>query len=467
MTERILVVDDDLSMRQFLRILLEREGYRVATAESAERALAEARAEWPALVLTDLNMPGRSGLELLREIKAEAAAARRDVEVVVVTAFGSTESAVQAMRDGAADYVTKPFNNAELLLVVRRALERRQLEQQVERLRTEVRSQYHLGNLVGASKAMQGVYDLVRRVKDTRINCLIEGESGSGKEMVARAIHYSGVRRDEPFVAVNCGAIPESLVESELFGHVKGSFTGAVRDKQGLLKAAHGGTIFLDEVVSLPLSAQVALLRAIQERRFTPVGAVREVEVDVRILAACNVRLEDAVANGSFREDLYYRLNVVRIPLPPLRERSDDIPELARHFLRRFAEEYGKPVTGFRPEAMEAMVRWHFPGNVRELQNTVERAVALCAGSLIGVEDLPERMRGAGPVAMPSADEQGFPAEGLNLDALLAGTERAWLLRALEAAGGNKTQAASLLQMSFRSYRYRLAKFGLDDGAGT
>ncbi|MCK6505913.1 sigma-54 dependent transcriptional regulator [Myxococcota bacterium] len=466
MADRILVVDDELSMREFLSILLRREGYLVDVAASGEQALVAAQREWPAVVITDLNMPGMSGMELLREIKARAAQEARDVDVIMVTAFGSTESAVEAMRAGAADYVMKPFNNAELLLLVRRALERQGLELENTRLKTEVRGQFHFGNLVGSSKAMAEVYDLIRRVKDTRINCLIEGESGSGKEVVARAIHYSGVRRDQPFVAINCGAIPENLVESELFGHVKGAFTGALRDKQGLMKAAHGGTLFLDEVVSLPLPAQVTLLRALQERRFTPVGAVREVEVDVRLVAASNVHLEDAVADGSFREDLYYRLNVVRLVLPPLRERADDIPELVRHFLRRFSEEYGKELTSVSPQAMDLLRRYHYPGNVRELQNLVERAVALAAGPQLGVEDLPARLQGGSPtlrVADPAVPAD-FPPEGVNLDAILAAEEKRWLLKALDAADGSKTNAARLLQMTFRSFRYRLAKYGMDDG---
>ncbi|MCB9777783.1 MAG: sigma-54-dependent Fis family transcriptional regulator [Alphaproteobacteria bacterium] len=469
MAERILVVDDELSMREFLQILLERAGYTVAVAASGEAALEAAREELPGLVLTDLNMPGMSGLDLLRELKALAAGRSRDVEVVVVTAFGSTESAVEAMRMGAADYVMKPFNNAELLLVVERALERLALEAENERLRTAVGERFHFGHLVGSSRMMGEVYDLIRRVKDTRINCLIEGESGTGKEMVARAIHFSGRRKARPFVPINCGAIPESLVESELFGHVKGSFTGAHRDKQGLMRAADGGTLFLDEVASLPPSAQVTLLRALQERRFTPVGAVREIEVDVRIIAASNVPLQDAVAEGTFREDLYYRLNVVRIALPPLRERGDDVLELARQFLERYRDEYGKPIDGIAPDTARALRAYHYPGNVRELQNIMERAVALCEGQRLSSVDLPSQVTGAETSLLPGAvdTEPGarrFPDEGVNLESVLAAEERKWLVRALEAADGNKTQAARLLQMTFRAFRYRLAKYGMDEG---
>jgi two-component system, NtrC family, response regulator PilR len=461
--ERILVVDDDLSVREVLGILLTREGYAVRAVASAEAALGAAEAEWPDLVLTDLNMPGLDGLELLRRLKAAGARAGRDVQVVVVTAYGTTHSAVDAMRQGASDYVLKPFDNEELRIVVRKALATGAMERENSRLRLALNTRaeyqrFHVGGLVGSSPAMAQVYELVRRIKDSRINCLIQGESGTGKEVVARAIHDSGSRASHPFVAINCGAIPEQLVESELFGHRKGSFTGAIRDKQGLMAAAHKGTLFLDEVASLPLGSQVKLLRAIQERRFTPVGAVEEQEVDVRVVAASNVDLADAVAEGSFREDLFYRLNVVQLDLPPLRERVGDLPELVDHFTAHFAEEYGKEVHGFTPEALRALQQHSFPGNVRELRNLVERAVALAAGPVIGVEDIAGRLRARAGKSASGDGELRFPAEGLNLDALLADTERKWLVAALDACDGNKTEAARLLHMSFRSYRYRLAK---------
>lgn len=463
--ESILIVDDDLSLREFLGILLARDGYAVRAAASGEAAMAAVEAAWPDLVLTDLNMPGMSGLDLLRELKARAARDGTDVEVVMVTAYGTTATAVEAMKHGAADYVMKPFNNEELRLVVKRALDRRELEVENTRLKSELGGRYHFGNLVGSSAAMGVIYDLVRRVKDTRINTLLCGESGTGKEMVARAIHYSGVRGEHPFVAINCGAIPENLVESELFGHAKGAFTGAVRDKVGLLQAADRGTIFLDEVNSLPLAAQVKLLRAIQERSFTPVGTTRELSVDVRIIAATNSDLEDAVAEGRFRQDLYYRLNVVQLQLPPLRQRAEDLLELTRHFLRRFSEEYDKPVSGLAPDALRLMRIYHWPGNVRELQNTIERAVALCQGSIVQPEDLPRRMREQGTPAPQEALAPAFPPDGVNLDAELASFEKRWLVGALDAADGNKTRAAKLLMMSFRSFRYRLAKYDLDAGA--
>jgi two-component system response regulator PilR (NtrC family) len=462
--EPIVVVDDELSMREFLSILLKQEGYEVRAVPSAEEALVAVETEWPRLVLTDLNLPGDDGIELLKRLKARAATIQKDVSVVVVTAYGTTESAVEAMRMGASDYVLKPFNNDELRLVVRKALGLQELEAENLRLKLALKGKHHFGQLVGDSESMKRIYEMVRQVKDTKISVLVEGESGTGKEMVSRAIHFSGVRRDAPFVAVNCGAIPENLIESELFGHKRGAFTGAVQDKVGLMKAADGGTLFLDEVATLPPAAQVSLLRALQERTFLPVGGVKEVEVDVRVIAATNVKLEDAVAEGSFREDLYYRLNVVRMTLPPLRERSDDIPALARNFVQRFAKEYQKNVVGLSPDGMELLRAYHYPGNIRELQNVLERAVALATGPLITPADLDERVRGARSPERSAEEETDttFPPEGVNLDARLSSIERRWLLAALDATSGNRTKAASLLQMSFRSFRYRLSKYGLD-----
>lgn len=460
--DRVIVVDDELSMRQMLSILLKRSGYEVEAVASAEDALVRIEDWWPDLVLTDLNMPGMHGLDLLSKVKAKAAQEERDVEVIVVTAYGSTRTAVDAMTKGAANYVLKPFNNDELKMVVRRALGRRALEAENRMLRAQLRDQYHFGNLIGSSEPMNRVYELIDRVKDTRINCLVVGESGTGKEVVARAIHFSGSRSEGSFVPINCGAIPEALVESELFGHKKGSFTGAVKDKKGLVATADGGTLFLDEVNSLPLSAQVKLLRAIQERRFTPVGGTAEIEVDARIIAASNADLEAMVADGSFRDDLYYRLNVVQIGLPPLRERSADVPSLIRHFVKKFAQDYDRPEIQISPDAMRALQAWHYPGNVRELSNIIERAVALCREGMVHPTDLPDRLVDGGqkPLALTSEE---FPDDGVNLDGMLGQVERRWLVAALEESQGNKTEAAKKLQMSFRSFRYRLAKFGLDD----
>lgn len=457
--DRILVVDDDLSLRQMLSILLGREGYTVETAGSAEEALARLERTPPALVVTDINMPGKSGLDLLRDIKARAAHAEQDIEVVVITAHDGKGIGAEAIHEGAADYLTKPFDNNEIRSVVRQVLRVARLSAENARLRAELGVAHETNSLLGQSRAMDRVRELVRRVKDARINCLIQGESGSGKEMVARTVHYTGSRSGGPFIAVNCGAIPASLVESELFGYKKGAFTGANRDKMGLIQAAHRGTLFLDEVNSLPHSAQVTLLRAVQERKITPVGDVKEIEVDVRIVAASNADLQAEVEKGAFREDLFYRLNVVQIDLPALRNRREDIAPLARFFASRFAEEYQKPAT-LSPEALAALEVWDYPGNVRELQNIVERAVALSSGPSLLLEDLPDRVREAA-TATHATSAMTFPPDGVDIDDKLNQLERQWLLAALEAAGGNKTRAAQLLNITFRSFRYRLAKHGM------
>ena len=461
----VLVVDDDLSMREFLAIFLRRDGYSVDTADSGEAALVTAQRQWPDLVLTDLNMPGMSGMDLLSSLKTRSAKEGRDVEVVVVTAFGTAESAVDAMRRGAFDYVLKPFDNDDLRVTVRRALERVRLQAENARLKAVVQDEVHFGRFIGSSEPMQKVYDLIRRIKDTPINCLVVGESGTGKELVARSLHDAGVRKG-PFVAINCGAIPENLVESELFGHARGAFTGADRDRAGLIAEADRGTLFLDEINSLPSSAQVKLLRVLQERRVKPVGSSREVAVDVRVVAASNADLEQEVRAGRFREDLYYRINVIRIELPALRERPGDIDELVRFFVRKCAADYGKETRAVSAPALRALRAWTWPGNVRELENTIMRAVVLAQGDELLVRDLPEALRSHTPPqeTEPAADrsEPVLTEDGLDLDELLAGVERRWLVAALEHCHGNKTRAARLLKMSFRSFRYRLAKYDLD-----
>jgi two-component system response regulator PilR (NtrC family) len=465
MAERILVVDDEAGLREMLAVLLEREGYEARTASSGEEGLDVFDAWSPSVVLTDLNMPGIDGLELLRQIRARAATSGRDVPVIVITAYGSVANAVAAMREGAFDYVAKPFHNDELRMLVRKALAVRQLEADNARLRAELGERFQLGQLVGTSPRMQDVYALVRRVMGTRINCLVCGESGTGKELLARAIHYGSDRSRKPFVAVNCGAIPETLFESELFGHKKGSFTGAVRDRVGYFEAADGGTLFLDEVGEMPLASQVKVLRALAERKITPVGATNEVAVDVRLVAATNRDLRAEVAAGRFREDLYYRLNVVQVDMPPLRERREDVTPLVQHFIERFAAEYGKDVRGATPESLRLLRDYPFPGNVRELQNILERAVALESGPLITPSALPERVQG--PLTATSdetVNDVAFPTTGIDLEGRLATVERRYLERALAAASGNRTHAARLLGITFRSLRYRLAKFGMDDG---
>ncbi len=461
---RILVIDDEPALREVLVMVLIRAGYEVRDAPSGEAGM-RVFAQWlPDLVISDLTMPGIDGIEVLRRVRLQAAETGRDVPVILITAYGSTGTAVAAMKEGAFDYVAKPFNNEELRLVVQKALAMRRLEEENVRLHAALQSRYQMGQFVGTSPRMQEVYGLVRRVMGTRINCLLCGESGTGKELLARAIHYGSDRAQRPFVAVNCGAIPEALVESELFGHRKGSFTGALRDKAGYFEAAAGGTIFLDEIGDMPLAAQVKVLRVLAERRVSPVGASEEVAVDVRVVAATNRDLAAEVKAGRFREDLYYRLNVLQIDMPPLRERGDDVATLAQHFIEKFAEEYGKPLRGATPEALRLLSAYSWPGNVRELQNIVERAVALESGTLLTAGALPERLQeGLAAAGAPELEEE-FPTMGIDLEARLAAMERHYIEAALAAAGHNRTAASKLLGITFRSLRYRLVKMGLEAG---
>ena len=461
MSAKILIIDDELSMRELLSILFSSDGYTILSCASAEEALTKLNDYQPDIILSDMNLPGMSGLELLVEVRKW----NENCPFVVITAFGSTDNAVRAMKLGASNYVLKPFNNDELRLVVQRSLGSKVLLEENTRLKGALEN-LHFGRLVGSSRPMMQVYDLIRRVKDNRINCMILGESGTGKEQVARAIHFNSNRKQGPFVALNCGAIPETLMESELFGHKKGSFTGAIRDKVGLFQAADSGTLFLDEIDALPLSEQVKILRAIQERKILPIGGVQEISIDVRIICATNHDLELAIKENRFRDDLYYRLNVVEIFLPPLRERGEDLQLLTRHFLQKYSLEYGKQVMGIAPDAMNFIRAHPFYGNIRELQNLIERAVALCIGGIIQCDDLPRNLaqtQDSKVQEIPSSiDKEKFPEEGVNLDAILLDKEREWINKALIYTDGNKTKAAKLLGMTFRSFRYRLSKMGLE-----
>ena len=465
--ERILIIDDEPTLREVLAMVLERSGYEIREAASGELGLGIFDRWHPDLVVTDLTMPGIDGLEVLRQVKVRAANGGRDVPVILVTAYATTATAVSAMRDGAFDYVAKPFQNDELRMLVQKALAMRELESENARMRGVLGERFGMGALVGNSPRMQEVYALVKRIAGTKINCLVLGESGTGKELVARAIHQGSDRARGPFVAVNCGAIPEALFESELFGHLKGSFTGATRDKDGYFVAAGNGTLFLDEVGEMPQSAQVKVLRALAERRVVAVGDTEERAVDVRIVAATNRNLAADIKAGRFREDLYYRLNVVQIDLPPLRDREGDTTQLAHHFVERYATEYGKTVRGFTPEAARLLRAYSFPGNVRELQNVVERAVALELGNLVSAGSLPDRLQGGLSPTEIDATDDAFPTEGIDLEGRLAAVERRYVERALDAAGGNRTAAAKLLGVTFRSLRYRLIKFGLGTDADT
>jgi two-component system response regulator PilR (NtrC family) len=456
---QILVVDDERSMREFLEILLTKEGEAVRTARNAAEALERIEQQLPELVITDLRMKGGSGLDLLRRVKQQ----HPEVEFLVITAFGTDDTAVEALKMGAYDYVTKPFQVDELKVVVQRALERQRLLRENVFMRAELSSRYDFGNLVGKGPRMQEVYRLIEQVAPTRANVLITGESGTGKELVARALHFRSERRDHPFVAIDCGSIPETLMESELFGHAKGAFTGATSDRRGLFELAAGGTAFLDEVGEVPLGLQVKLLRVLQERSLKRLGDGRDRPVDVRLVAATNRDLEQLVAAGGFRQDLFFRLNVIRIHLPPLRQRREDIAELVRHFVAKICKQEQCPAPVVLGEALEALQAYDFPGNVRELENMVERAVALAGNRPIGPELFTEHMErgptpgdGAGPV------QQRLLDEGVELDAVLAGVERQLIEQALQRSGGVKKDAARLLGITFRSLRYRLAKLGMD-----
>jgi two-component system response regulator PilR (NtrC family) len=463
---KILVVDDEQSMREFLAICLRRAGHDVAAVSSGAAALAQLAASPVDVVVTDLQMPGGlDGLGLLRAIKQGGIAPPPGTlsgavspEVILVTAFATADTALAAMKQGAYDYLTKPFQVDEINAVIGRALEKRALVEDNVALRDRLAGRARLAQLLGRSPAMQSVFELIGKIHSTRTSVLVTGESGTGKELVARALHSEGSRAKAPFVAVNCGAIPEDLMESELFGHRRGAFTGAVADKTGLFQEAAGGTLFLDEIGELSLGLQVKLLRALQERKVKAVGAPEELEVDVRVIAATNRDLDAEVARGAFRADLYYRLNVIELRLPPLRHRREDIPLLAEHFLRKFGAEHGRALR-FSQDAMRRLESYDFPGNVRELENAVERAVALSSGAVIGAEDLPE-VRPARAVA-PEAPT-AFPPDGVDLERLVGDFERGWVLRALEHTNGVRKRAAAALGISFRSLRYRLVKLGID-----
>jgi two-component system response regulator PilR (NtrC family) len=452
---RILVVDDEQSMREFLEIFFRREGFGVVTTGDVDTALVAIESDDFDVVISDVRMPGRTGLDLLQAVKEISP----ETVVIMITAFATTETAIAAMKQGAYDYVTKPFKVDELRLVVEKALEKKLLTLENRRLRTELRTQLKSRSLVGTSSAMQKVYDLIGQVAGTKTNVLISGDSGTGKELVARAIHDQSERREHPFVAVNCGAIPENLLESELFGHVKGAFTGAVQNKAGLFETADLGTLFLDEVGELPQALQVKLLRVIQEKTVRRVGGTGDHRVDVRIVAATNRKLEEEIASGRFRDDLYYRLNVIQIALPPLCERMEDVPLLMQHFIEKYALEAGKGVQGISDAATERILAYGFPGNVRELENMVERAVALTRDGVIGLETLPPTILDP----KKGKTKSRLPSEGGSLEEMVNDYERSLLGEALERCGGVKKKAAAFLGISFRSFRYRFEKLGLDD----
>jgi two-component system, NtrC family, response regulator PilR len=454
----VLLVDDETSMLELLRMLLKDEGYALRTASSVEEARSQLAAERPDLVLCDILMPDGNGLDLLKEIKQEDA----HTAVVMMTAYTSTKAAIEAMKLGAYDYVSKPFDNDELKVVIQKALERVELFDENVYLRRELEQKYTFANIIGKSPRMQAVFGVVDRVARTTSTVLLFGESGTGKELIARAIHFASPRAAKRFLSINCGALPENLLESELFGHERGAFTGAVKEKKGLFQAADGGTLFLDEIGETTPAMQVKLLRALQDKKVRKVGGHQEELVDVRIIAATNQNLEERIAAGDFREDLYYRINVIPIHLPPLRQRREDTPLLVDHFIRKYSEEMSLPLKPISVEAMKLLESYDWPGNVRELENVIERTLALTSGDTITSRDLPlhlltRRRDRAGLVAE-------LPPEGLDLEGYLEGIRSHLMEQALERSGGVQTQAAELLGMSFRSFRYYAKKAGLAVG---
>jgi two-component system response regulator PilR (NtrC family) len=455
----VLVADDEPGLREVLEVTLRRQGFEVVCAAGVKPALAaiDARPAPFPVIVTDLVMPDGSGMEVLSRARRRSEL----TQVIVITAYSTVESALEAMRQGAYDFVTKPFSAAEIGALAQKALEKASIVAENRRLRQALDSLAPSSEeIFGDDPPMRRVAVLVEKAAATRSTVLITGESGTGKERVARVLHQQSDRASGPFCVINCGALPEALMESELFGHEKGAFTGASSAAPGLFRQADGGTLLLDEVGELPPTLQVKLLRVLQERRVRPVGSAVEVPVDVRVLAATNRDVEGDVAEGRFRKDLYYRLNVIRIELPPLRERRGDVRRLAERMLRRFAEDAGKRIAGLTPAALGALEGYDFPGNIRELENMIERAVALASGPSIDIADLPDGVTGRGPAAGVVA----LPDEGLDLDALLARTERRLLEQALGRTGGVRTAAAKLLGVSFRSLRYRLAKHGMEAG---
>jgi len=457
----ILVIDDELSMREFLEVLFNRVGYRVTAAESGKRAVELLGKKDFDLMLCDIRLGDITGLEVLRAAKKK----NPQTVVIMISAYATAETAVEAMNDGAYDYVPKPFNNEELLQTVANALALKTLGHEKEAIDGELKKNLFFGKLVGSNSGMMQIYSMVRQVAETRTNILITGESGTGKELIARAIHDQSDRSDKPFVVINCGGIPETLMESELFGHVKGAFTGATQDKRGLFEIADTGTVFLDEIGELTLHIQVKLLRIVQERVFKPVGVSEERSVDIRIISATNKNLVEEVISGNFREDLFYRLNVIEIRVPPLRERKNDIRALAQHFLEKYSQNMGKAVTKISSYAIDMLQKYDFPGNIRELENLMERSVALTNTNILLPDSLAlslHKRRWIEGVPNQRFDLDRV-SQGVELDNILSDIEKAYLRKALECTGGNKQKAADLIGISFRSLRHRLSKIDVED----
>jgi two-component system response regulator AtoC len=453
MMERVLIVDDEEQMRELLAKVLEKNGYQVTTAGDGGQALTLLEKEPMDLVVTDVRMPGLDGMEALKAIKE----LNPEIVVIIMTAFGSIDQAVQAVKEGAYDYINKPFKIDEMLLTIKKALEERRLRHEVTALRHELRTRYHFENLIGKSRAMQEVFSLIEQVASSRSTMMIYGKSGTGKELVARAIHYNSLRANKAFVPVNCAAIPSELLESELFGHEKGSFTGAIATKAGKFELATGGSLFLDEVGSMRLDLQAKILRALQEREIERVGGTRTIKIDVRVIAATNRDLKKAVEEGTFREDLYYRLNVVPITLPPLRQRRDDIPLLVEHFIAKYNREFNRRVKGFSAGATAALYQYDWPGNVRELENVIERAVALAQSETISLRELPLDISILGRDMI-----EDIQKAGLSLREARSHFEKQYILNILEKVQWNQTEAARLLGLHRNTLLWKLQRLGIE-----
>lgn len=451
---RVLIIDDEEVLRDVLDTMLRREGFENVLAATGEEGLARLDEEEVDLVILDMMLPGMSGMETLRSIKES----HKSLPVIIITAYSSIDGAIEAMKQGAYHYIPKPFKNEEVILTVNKALEQRKLSSENERLKRELSDRYSYANIIGKSEVMRRVFELIRLAAPSRSNILIVGESGTGKELVAKAIHHASPRSREAFVTVNSGSLPPELLESNLFGHVKGAFTGAIASKRGLFEVADGGSIFLDEIGNINLETQAKLLRVIQEKEFMRLGSVDTIKVDVRIIAASNADLQRLIQEGTFREDLYYRLNVITVPLPPLRRRREDIPLLIQHFLAKYSEENRRRIREVTPESMKILMDHPWPGNVRELENTIERAVVLCTGDRITPDLMPDYLR------FPVHSDQPttiVPADGLSLKDAVSSYERNMILQSLELANGVQKKAAELLQLKPSTLNEMMKRLGI------
>ncbi len=453
---QILLIDDEPDSCKALSLLLKRSGYRIESCQSGEEALSILNTQSFDLVISDLLLPGVNGIDILKHIKEHAP----ETCVILITGNASAETAVEAMKEGALDYITKPFNFERLKIQVAKALEKNRLVLENQYLKQQLHGRYRFTSIIGTSQAMQQVFTRMEKVVATDSTILILGASGTGKELVAKAIHYNSPRKDKPFIAINCGAIPEDLLESELFGHVKGAFTSAVADKSGKFELANGGTIFLDEIGDMPLHLQMKLLRVIQEHEIERVGSSKKIHLDVRLISATNVDLQHQVKTGQFREDLYYRLNVIPIHLPPLKERRGDIPQLARHFLEKICKEMNRPMMTIGDDAMLAMEAYDWPGNVREMENIIERTVALTDDQTISCQDLPPDIGRQFPPK--GSAPRHLPPEGIDLNEVIAEMEKELITQAMEQGKGVKARAAELLNINRTTLVEKIRRFGIN-----